>query len=95
MATVQPKTFKATVCENHVNAIFNWIDIDKIENSVEIINKIKKNKSARDINSAEIIVAGGAGACKDNGFTLIYELAQKLNAAVAGTREAFEKGYAI
>ncbi len=93
MATVQANTFKATACENYVNAIFNWIDIDKIENPIEIINRIKKSQNAKDINTAKIIVAGGAGACKDNGFTLIYQLAQKLNGAVAGTREAFEKGY--
>ena len=93
MATVQANTFKATTCENYVNAIFNWVDIDKIENHIEIINKIKKSQNAKDINTAEIIVCGGAGACKDNGFTLIYQLAQKLNGAVAGSREAFEKGY--
>ena len=39
------------------------------------------------------VVAGGAGACKDNGFTLVYQLAQKLKAAVGGTREAFERGF--
>lgn len=93
MATVQQNTFKAEKTENNINAIFNWIDTDKIENRVQVINKIKKAVSSRDINKAQIIVAGGAGACKDNGFTLIYELAQKLNAAVAGSREAFEKGY--
>ena len=93
MATVQANTFKATTCANYVNAIFNWVDIDKIENHIEIINKIKKSQNAKDINTAEIIVCGGAGACKDNGFTLIYQLAQKLNGAVAGSREAFEKGY--
>jgi electron transfer flavoprotein alpha subunit len=93
MATVQSNTFKATTCENYVNAIFNWVDIDKIENHIEIINKIKKSQNAKDISTAQIIVCGGAGACKDNGFTLIYQLAQKLNGAVAGTREAFERGY--
>ncbi len=93
MATVQANTFKATTCECNVTAIFNWIDIDKIKNNVEIIKRIKKSQNAKDINTAQVIVAGGAGACKDNGFTLIYQLAQKLNGAVAGTREAFEKGY--
>lgn len=93
MATVQPNTFKAQKCENHVNAIFNWFNLDEISTKIKSINKIKKTQNSRDINSASIIVAGGAGACKDNGFTLIYELAQKLNAAVAGTREAFEKGF--
>ena len=93
MATVQANTFKSNKTWNRANAIFNWIDIDKIKNKIEILNSIKKVNSSRDINSAKIIVAGGAGACQGNGFGLIYELAQRLNAAVAGSREAFEKGY--
>ena len=93
MATVQQNIFKAIKKEHYATAIFNWIDIDKIENRIEIINKIKKNVSTKDIANAEIIVAGGDGACKDNGFALIYELACKLKASVAGSRNAFEKGY--
>lgn len=93
MATVQANTFKANKTWNKANAIFNWIDIDKIENKIEVLNIVKKINSSRDINSADVVIAGGAGACQGNGFGLIYELAQKLNAAVAGSREAFEKGY--
>ena len=33
------------------------------------------------------------GACRDNGFALIYQLAQKMKAAAGGSREAFERGY--
>ncbi len=93
MATVQSKTFKSSKCECKVGATFHWMDVDKITNKIEIINKIKKMTSLQDISNAKIIVAGGSGACKDNGFELINKLAEKLNAAVAGTREAFEKGY--
>ncbi len=95
MATVHQNTFKAVKTENHINVIFDWIDIDKIENKLKIINVLKKNISSKDINTADIIVSGGLSACKDNGFTLIYELAQRLNAAVAGSRAAYEKGYII
>lgn len=93
MATVQPNTFKAVERESCVSAKFNWIDLDKIEKRIETVDKIKKSISNTDIASAEIVVAGGAGACKDNGFTLVYQLAQKLKAAVGGTREAFERGF--
>ena len=93
MATVQPNTFKAVERESCVSAKFNWIDLDKIEKRIEVVDKIKKSISNNDIASAEIVVAGGAGACKDNGFTLVYQLAQKLKAAVGGTREAFERGF--
>ena len=93
MATVHQNTFKAVKTENKATAVFDWFDLDKIEKRIEILNLIKKTSSSKDINSAKIIVSGGAGACQKDGFTLIYELAQRLNAAVAGSREAFEKGY--
>lgn len=94
MASVQQNVFKSEFIENKSpKVIFDWIDIDKIENKIEIISKVVKNFSAKDIATADIIVSGGLGACRDNGFYLIHELARKLNAAVAGSREAYERGY--
>ena len=93
MATVQENTFKITEIEHFANAIFNWIDIDKIEKKIKIIKTNEKINQSRDITTSKIVIAGGKGACKDNGFALIYQLAQKMNAAVGGSREAFEAGY--
>lgn len=93
MATVQENIFKENKIEHSASAIFNWIDIDKIEKKIETIKSIKKELKSKDLSSAKIIIAGGAGACQNDGFALIYQLAQKLNAAVAGSREAVEKGY--
>lgn len=93
MATVQQNTFVAVKTENTVNAVYNWIDTDKINNKIILINEQKKENNIKDVTDAEVIVAGGKGACTQEGFKLINELANKLNAAVAGTREAFEKGY--
>lgn len=93
MATVQQNIFKAIKTDNTANAVFNWIDIDTIEKKTEILNIIKKTCSTQDITNADIIVSGGDGACIDNGFSLIYELARKLKGVVAGSRCAFEKGY--
>lgn len=93
MATVQENIFKENRIEHSASAIFNWIDIDKIEKKIETIKSIKKELKSKDLSSAKIIIAGGAGACQNDGFALIYQLAQKLNAAVAGSREAVEKGY--
>ncbi|MBQ8887168.1 MAG: electron transfer flavoprotein subunit alpha/FixB family protein [Candidatus Gastranaerophilales bacterium] len=93
MATVQENTFKIEETDHFVNAIFNWIDIDKIEKKIEIIKAKEKINHSRDLSTSKIIIAGGKGACKDNGFALIYQLAQKMNAAVGGSREAYEHGY--
>lgn len=93
MATVQQNTFVAVKTQNTVSAIYNWIDTDKIDNKIILINEQKKENNIKDVTDAEVIIAGGKGACTEEGFKLINELANKLNAAVAGTREAFEKGY--
>lgn len=93
MATVQENVFTVNEIEHSAFARFNWINIDKITRKTEIINIIKKVSNEKDVTTSDIVIAGGLGACKDNGFDLIYKLAQKMNAAVGGSREAFEKGY--
>ena len=94
MATVQENIFKIVPQPKHnVNTIYENIQTCCIENRLKKIFSEVKTSSSVDVTKADIIVAGGLGACKDNGFELIKKLAQKLNAAVAGSREAFEKGY--
>ena len=93
MATVQENIFKEKEIHNNPFAYFEWFDIDKINKKIDVINTIKKDIQSRNIAESDIVIAGGLGACKDNGFALIYQLAQKIKAAVGGSREAFEKGY--
>ena len=93
MATVQENIFKAIKTENKAEVVYKDFNLDEIEKKIEIIKIIKKEFSKEDITKAKIIVAGGKGACKDNGFELIQELASKLNASIAGSREAYELGY--
>ena len=93
MATVQQNIFKAIKVENNADVTYKDFNLDEIEKKIEIIEIIKKEYSKDDISNAKIVIAGGKGACKDNGFDLINKLADKLNASVAGSREAFELGY--
>lgn len=93
MATVQQNIFKAEKIGNKAEVIFKEFNLDEIKKRIEVIEIIKKEFSKEDITKAQIVVAGGKGACKDNGFELIKEFASKLNASVAGSREAFELGY--
>ncbi len=93
MATVRANVFKSEKQWITPNVTFDWFDIDKIPKKIEIIEINKKAKSFNNIENAEILVSGGIGACHDNGFALIHELAYKLKAKVSGTRGAFEKAY--
>lgn len=93
MATVQEHTFIAQQNWQNANAKFDWFDIDKIKNKITLEKTTEKVNSRKNLSTSKIIVAGGAGACKNDGFALIYQLAQKLGAAVGGSREAYERGY--
>ena len=93
MATVQENIFSASQIENSAKVLFDWVDIDKFERKIEILEKVKKTDEPEDVTKAKIVIAGGLGACKDNGFELIKRLAKKLNAAIAGSREAYEHGF--
>jgi len=59
---------------------------------VEIIEEHKRAKKV-DLKAARIIVAGGAGVGSRENFKLVWDLANCLGAAPAGTRAAVDMGY--
>lgn len=95
MATVRPKVFKPAKedIKRDTTFIKLGMSFDDYEPSVEIIEFIKNTVSEiNDIDSAEIIVAGGRGMQSKEGFTLLKRFADKLGGAVAGSRTAVEMG---
>ncbi len=93
MATVQENTFLAKKIDNKAAAVIVDPKLDEICNKIEIIKTEYKTMSSGDISTSQIVVSIGSGACSEEGFRLIKELAAKLDAAIGGSREAFEKGY--
>ncbi len=93
MATVQENVFELKESYKDSEVIHESIDISDIDNRVEIISKEYKEASVKDPSLAKIIVSGGLGASTKEGFRLISELAEKIQGAVAGSREAYEKGF--
>ena len=59
---------------------------------LEILEEHKREKKV-DLKAARIIVAGGAGVGSKDNFKLIWDLANCLGAAPAGTRAAVDLGY--
>ncbi len=97
MATVRPKVFKPAP-ENIVkDTKFIYIkpEINSIERKVEFLNFVKNlNSAINELDSANIIVAGGKGMKSEEGFNLLKEFADKLGGCIAASRGAVDMGLA-
>lgn len=97
MATVRPKVFKplAQNVVKNTQFIYKTPDIDGIKRKVEFIEFIKRaNTAINDLDSAEIIVAGGKGMKNEAGFELLKNFARSIGASVGATRGAVDMGLA-
>ncbi|MDK2808678.1 MAG: caffeyl-CoA reductase-Etf complex subunit CarE [Clostridiales bacterium] len=59
----------------------------------KVINIVKTIKDSVSLTDAEIIVAGGMGLGKPEGFELLKQLADKLGGVVAASRAAVDAGW--
>ncbi len=97
MATVRPGTFKAPKTDKRKETEFIKLDVNQadIKSKIEILDFKKKICSElNDIDSSDIIVAGGRGMQTKEGFELLKKLADKLGGAVGASRVAVEMGLA-
>ena len=94
MATVRPKVMKKLEAKEREGKVFNHIvNSELIDSSIKILGEIKFNGQC-DINNAEIIVSGGLGVGKKEGFDLLEKLALELNGVIAASRPAVDAGWA-
>lgn len=97
MATIRPKVFKPA-SENIVKKaeiVTMPVNLDGLEKRVELLEFKKAiTKELNNLDSAEIIVAGGRGMKNAQGFLLLKEFADKLGGTVGATRLAVEMGLA-
>lgn len=97
MATIRPKVFKPA-SENIVKKaeiITMPVNLDGLEKRVELLEFKKAiTKELNNLDSAEIIVAGGRGMKNAQGFELLKKFADELGGTVGATRLAVEMGLA-
>lgn len=65
-----------------------------IVGKTRVLASAPKNATRRDLNSASVVVSGGRGLQSSENFALIYQLADRLNAAVGASRAAVDAGFA-
>ncbi len=94
MSTVRPGIFKAlpkTKKKVEIQAIEK--DLDEKDSITKIIKIITKQKTKINLEDAKIIVSGGRGVGSKEGFKIIEQLADALNAEVGGSRVTVELGW--
>lgn len=95
MATVRPGVMvKAAIDEKRKGQI-EKIEVKLSDTDIlaKLLKVIKAEKEAVNLAEAEIIVAGGRGLCKAEGFDLLKQLANKLGGVLGCSRAAEERGW--
>ena len=96
MATVRPKSTPIPVRTEGITS-----EIVEVKVPAELMKCREKRLGFRpmrdegmNIEDVDKIVAGGRGMKKAENFTILQELAHRLNAAVGASRDAVERGWA-
>jgi electron transfer flavoprotein alpha subunit len=95
MATVRPRTFKATPCVlkkpgQIINVDFNK---EQVTAKTKLLNFIEDVTQHVKLEEADIIVTGGRGLGKKENLKIIEELAEALGAAVGVSRPLVDEGW--
>lgn len=93
-ATVRYKIFNAPEKKSTPSGKITYctIDPDKLHSNIKVL-AIKPKEIEKSIEDAEIIVVAGRAVKKEDDMKMIIELANLLNAQVAGTRSLIETGW--
>ena len=90
--TIRPTSFEAAMSDGG-NAEIEKIEFNAHNNNVQFISR-KETKSDRpELGSARVVISGGRGLGSAENFSLLNDIADKLNAAVGASRAAVDAGY--
>ncbi len=94
MGTVRPGTYKTKkAVKEHVEIQRETVEPGENKRRTRVYEIIHEESETADIESADIIVAGGKGLGSAKGFQMLYDLAEALGGAVGASRGAVDKGW--
>lgn len=97
MTTVRPNVFKVNSVNDRIDTEFiaRPCNLAEIKNNVEVLEFKKTVETLiNELDSAEIIVAGGKGMKNQKGFELLKQFSDAIGGTVAASRGAVEMGLA-
>jgi electron transfer flavoprotein alpha subunit len=92
MASIRPNIFPP-VEPGTSAAPIEQVQVADVPVRSKVIEKVKKEAAAVDLNEAKIVISGGRGVKSAEGFKPIHELANMLGAAVGASRAAVDAGW--
>ncbi|SPF53491.1 electron-transferring flavoprotein, alpha subunit EtfA (lutD-associated) [Candidatus Desulfosporosinus infrequens] len=94
MATVRYKVMNAPEKQCNANGKITVCELDraKLRSDIEVL-KVTKKEIEENISDAEVIIAVGRALKSEKDMAMIQELADLLNAQIAGTRPLVESGW--
>ena len=88
---IRPKSFEQT--EIKLNESFETKEIQENENSIDVFDIHIEEKSGPQLEDSKIVISAGRGMVESTNLKLVEELANKLNAAIGGTRAIVDAGW--
>ena len=88
---IRPKSFELEDIVLNENYQSNNIADD--ETSLDVFDVIIEEKSGPQLEDSKIVISAGRGMVESSNLSLIEELANKLNAAIGGTRAIVDAGW--
>lgn len=94
MSTVRYKVMDAAIRQDGISGQISVCKIDKkkLKSNIKVL-KVTKKEIESTISDAEVIIAAGRGIKAQKDMDMVYELAELLDAKVAGTRPLVEAGW--
>jgi len=90
--TIRPTSFDAVSSEGG-NASIEKISFKVDQSSVEFVSREESKSDRPELGTARVVISGGRGLQSSENFTMLNEIADKLNAAVGASRAAVDAGY--
>ena len=92
IVTIRPTSFDPAISEGG-KAEIEKISFEKNEQIVEFIGREESKSDRPELGTARIVISGGRGLQSSENFSMINDIADKLNAAVGASRAAVDAGY--
>lgn len=92
MLTIRPTAFDSVTTGSNVAPI-EPLEAPPAAGLSEFVEEVLAQSDRPELASANIVIAGGRGLQSGENFSLLYALADKLNAAVGASRAAVDAGF--